>query len=135
MKPTLDQVMSFFEEQKELCQLMHLCFFVHSQCDDDGYSYCPSYPMIGVKYYLPIFGWQYFDSFSPKEIFNSKYFDKIWNMLPEVEESVFNFGKHMAFDELIKNNKEYKEKQSMLKKLSNFNETEISLLKKYLIDD
>ena len=104
---------------------------VASHYEDDGYSYCPSFPKIDFIYYLPIIGWQSIGSFYPRLIFESKYFEMIWNILPEIEENVYTHGKHSAFDELIaaKNANDLKLKKfSDLAKAKKILETKFSLL-------
>ena len=112
--------------------------YVYSTCDDDGYSYCPSYPMIGFRYFVPVLGWQHFESFYPREIFNSEYFEVIWDLLPEIKEDICHYGKHAAFDDLIKESNTHLEKladeteKNVLEKLKTFTPKELNYLEKYI---
>ena len=110
MEYSLDTIISFME----YCELAGIPFNIKilRECNDDGYS-CPSYfNTISFSYFLPVIEWQHFDTFNPKEVFDSVHFDYIWDHLEEIDEdSVFNIGKHIVFDKLIKQREIQKTKE------------------------
>lgn len=125
-KYTLTQIFCFFEHCKNTKIPYEIS--VVKDCPDDGYS-CSSYSCeIGFKYYLPHLGWISLGYFSPKEVFESPYFKEVWNYLPEIEENVFTYGKHTAFDELIGIKKQKTALQILKNKSKLFSDEEFQIL-------